>query len=58
MKRFITFLIFGALLLLPSAAKAEKFERNISLTDGPVFMPKGEFIFGGTFSYNNFNFDD
>lgn len=58
MKRFITFLIFGALLLLPSAAKAEKFERNISLTDGPVFMPKGEFIFGGTISYNSFNFDD
>ena len=59
MKKVISLIILGTLLSFPMFAEGNKtFERNISLTEGPVFMPKGEFIFGGTISYNTFNFDD
>ena len=59
MKKLIGLIILSSLLSFPLFAKGNKtFERNISIAEGPVFMPKGEFIFGGTVSYNSFNFDD
>lgn len=59
MKKLIGLIILSSLLSFPMFAKGNKtFERNISIAEGPVFMPKGEFIFGGTVSYNSFNFDD
>lgn len=39
-------------------AEAQKFDRGLSLTEGPVFMPKGQLIFGGTVSYQDFKFYD
>lgn len=59
MKRIVSLLIISTLFVSSLFAQGNKtFERNISLTDGPTFMPKGEFIFGGTIGYNHFNFDD
>ncbi len=42
---------------LPSMA-AEKFDRGMDHREAPVFMPRGQLMFGGTVSYKDFNFYD
>lgn len=44
--------------MVPIMTKAQKFDRGISMTEGPVFMPKGQIMFGGTISYRDYKFDD
>lgn len=53
-------LIFLSLvaLMVSIGAEAQKFDRGISLTEGPMFMPKGQMIFGGTVSYQDYKFYD
>lgn len=58
MKFRIKLIFLSLLVLISFRAEAQKFDRGISLTEGPVFMPKGQFIFGGTVSYQDFKFYD
>lgn len=51
-------LFLSLLALMSFKAEAQKFDRGLSLTEGPVFMPKGQLIFGGTVSYQDFKFYD
>lgn len=54
----------GLLCLLLAAAvsfdcaAAKKFDRGMDFRDAPVFMPKGNLMFGGTISYRDYNFYD
>ena len=41
-----------------NAAASEKFDRGLGFREAPVFMPKGQLMFGGTVSYQDFNFLD
>ena len=43
---------------LADAGAARKFDRGLGFRDAPVFMPKGQLMFGGTVSYQDFNFYD
>ncbi|HIZ86129.1 MAG TPA: hypothetical protein IAC04_06535 [Candidatus Coprenecus stercoravium] len=42
----------------PVAGAVEKFDRGMSHRETPVFMPRGQLMFGGTVSYRDFNFYD
>lgn len=57
-KNYHTILILSLLVMVPTVAEAQKFDRGISLTEGPVFMPKGHLMFGGTISYKDYKFND
>lgn len=37
---------------------SEKLDRGMSFKDAPVFMPKGNIMFGGTVSYRDYSFYD
>ena len=39
-----------------SSMGAEKFDRGLDHRDAPVFMPKGQLMFGGTVSYRDYSF--
>ena len=41
-----------------SSTGAEKFDRGLDHRDAPVFMPKGQLMFGGTVSYRDYSFYD
>lgn len=43
---------------LADAGAARKFDRGLGFLDAPVFMPKGQLMFGGTVSYRDYNFYD
>ena len=43
---------------LADAGAAKKFDRGLGFKDAPVFMPRGQLMFGGTVSYTDFNFYD
>lgn len=43
---------------LADAGAARKFDRGLGFRDVPVFMPKGQLMFGGTVSYRDYNFYD
>lgn len=43
---------------LADAGAARKFDRGLGFRDAPVFMPKGQLMFGGTVSYRDYNFYD
>lgn len=47
-------LIFALLLSHSSSVFAQKFDRGISKT---IFVPKGQWLTGGTFSYKEYGFD-
>lgn len=53
-KKILLALSLIALGAYPLTAKGDKFDRGISLTDGPLFLPKGNILFGGTISYQDF----
>ena len=40
------------------AGAARKFDRGLDFKDAPVFMPKGQLMFGGTISYRDYSFYD
>lgn len=40
------------------AGAARKFDRGLGFREAPVFMPRGQLIFGGTVSYRDFKFYD
>lgn len=53
--------IIAAVILLAgsaSAGAAGKFDRGLGFKDAPVFMPKGQLMFGGSISYRDYNFYD
>ncbi len=58
MKHCRIILILSLFVAFSFAAEAQKFDRGISLTDGPVFIPKGQLMFGGTISYQDYKFSD
>lgn len=58
MKRVYRILFLSIVLAISLPAQGQKFDRGISLTEGPVFIPKNSFLFGGTVSYQNYGFDD
>lgn len=41
-----------------SSTGTEKFDRGLDHRDAPVFMPKGQLMFGGTVSYRDYSFYD
>ena len=43
---------------LADAGAARKFDRGLGFKDAPVFMPKGQLMFGGTVSYQDYSFYD
>lgn len=43
---------------LADAGAAKKFDRGLGFRDAPVFMPKGQLMFGGTVSYRDYKFYD
>lgn len=43
---------------LADAGAARKFDRGLGFRDAPLFMPKGQLMFGGTVSYRDYNFYD
>lgn len=43
---------------LVDAGAARKFDRGLGFRDAPVFMPRGQLMFGGTVSYQDFSFYD
>ena len=51
-----------SLVLLAAAFQngfcARKFDRGLGFKDAPVFMPKGQLMFGGTISYQDYKFYD
>lgn len=49
---------FGILAVTFLTARAEKFDRGIDLAESPVFMPKGQLMFGGMVSYQDYKFYD
>lgn len=58
MKSFPKILFLSLFAIIPFFAGAQKFDRGLSITDGPEFMPKGQIIFGGTISYQDYKFYD
>ncbi len=43
---------------LADAGAARKFDRGLGFRNAPLFMPKGQLMFGGTVSYRDYNFYD
>lgn len=56
MIRFIVriLLILGIAAAASATAAAQKFDRGMDFRETPVFMPKGNIMFGGTVSYRDF----
>ncbi len=44
--------------MVNTMAEAQKFDRGISMTGVPTFIPKGYVMFGGTVSYSDYKFSD
>lgn len=51
-------LVFATFSLATISADAQKFDRGLEFDEAPLFMPKNQFILGGTFSYQKHSFDD
>ncbi len=61
MRLYIKTIIAAVMLLaagLADAGAAGKFDRGLGFKDAPVFMPKGQLMFGGSVSYRDYNFYD
>ena len=59
MRRITIFIILMAASVSSLSAKTiQKFDRGMNHKEAPVFMPKGQLMFGGTVSYRDFNFYD
>jgi|SRR5574344_1408566 hypothetical protein len=58
MRFFLKILFLSLFVMVSTITKAQKFDRGLSLSDGPVFMPKGQLMFGGTISYQDYKFYD
>lgn len=53
---FLTAVLLAA--LTAGNASAQKFDRGMDFHDTPVFMPKGNIMFGGTLSYRDYKMYD
>ena len=61
MRLYLKAIIAAVMLLaagLANAGAAGKFDRGLGFKDAPVFMPKGQLMFGGSVSYRDYNFYD
>lgn len=61
MRYFCKVIAISLILLtagLADAGAAKKFDRGLGFREAPVFMPKGQLMFGGTVSYRDYSFYD